>query len=582
MAGRMVNCRGAAGCWASVIGLGLGLVLAGWGSASGAGNKAEGEADRASGLGSYLAARHAERQRDATGAAEFALGALKNDPDNSELMTRTNVLLISAGRFDDAVPLARRLMSVSPGQPVAHLTVAVALSRSRDFAAAEAALSVLPNSGVNRVVLPLARAWFAQAQGRPDEAQAILAPVGEIDGFRPLAEFHAGLLAELAGRASTAESHYRRSLELEGEPPMRLIEAAGGFYERQGRTPEARALYTRAQTQYPESILLPDALARLGRAPAPALFVDSVERGLAEAMFDVASALRRENSGQNALVYARLGEALAPSAPIMLLLVGETLEGLGQREAANAIYERIDPSAPAGYPAQLRLAENLHGLGKTDEAIGRLEALASRYPERPEPLVSLGVVLRLKERFAEAAAAYIRAISRLTKIEGRHWTLFYARGISYERSKQWKLAEADFERALELQPEQPDVLNYLAYSWVDQGLHVERARKMLERAVELRPNSGHIIDSLGWALYRIGQFDDAVLTLERAVELVPEDPVIVDHLGDAYWRVGRTSEARFQWRRSLRNKPEADLKVQIEKKLESGLPAGIAPGPRPL
>src|SRR5213078_2154909 len=145
------------------------------------------------------------------------------------------------------------------------------------------------------------------------------------------------------------------------------------------------------------------------------------------------------------------------------------------------------------------------------------------------------------------------------------------RGICNERSKQWASAEGDFKRALELSPEQAHVLNYLGYSWIDQGVNLDEGMRMIRRAVEQRPDDGYIVDSLGWAYYRIHNYDEAVKQLERAVELKPEDPTINDHLGDAYWRVGRVLEARFQWSHARDLKPESEDLAKIESKLKSGL-----------
>ncbi len=262
---------------------------------------------------------------------------------------------------------------------------------------------------------------------------------------------------------------------------------------------------------------------------------------------------------------------LAPDEPAIIVLVADTLESLNQRAQAVALYERLPATSPQAYAVQIRVAENLNQLGQTDEAVRRLNALAAAEPARADALIAVAQILRARESYVDAADAYTRAITRIPRLDARHWPLFYARAIAYERSKQWPKAEADFIKALELQPEQPDVMNYLAYSWVEQGLNIDRARTMLERAVQLRPNSGHIVDSLGWVLFKIGQFKDAVPVLERAVELMPEDPVLLDHFGDALWRVGRTNEARFQWQRSLRNNPDAELKTQLEQKLEKGL-----------
>lgn len=524
--------------------------------------------------GNFLAARQAERQRDYGSAARFILAALEDSPDNYDMLVRAQTFLVADGQFDEALDIARRTLRVSPGHPQSALLLALADVRRGDFVGAERQLDGQPLTAINRIVLPLVQAWIHVGQNRPAAALNALRPILEVNGFRPLFEYHSALINDYAGRPELAEEHYKRSLEIEGGAPARLVEAAGGFFERGGKRNEARALYTRFQSESRDSAIIGAALQRLtAGGPPPGSIVPTPAAGLAEALFNVAGALRQENNQPTALVYGRLALALQPDMAVGVLLVADILDGYGRREQANAMYAKIPASSPIAWTARVRIAENLHLLGRTDEAIKMLEAMAAERPERTEPLLALGQVLRVKERFADAAKVYDRAIARVKTPDARAWSLFYARGIAHERSKQWNKAEADFLKALELQPEQPDVMNYLAYSWVDQGLtqrYVE-ARRMLERAVTLRPNSGHIIDSLGWVLYRTGHYQEAVEVLERAVELLPEDPVLLDHLGDAYWQVGRVNEARFQWQRALSHKPEPEAKAEIERKLVSGL-----------
>lgn len=527
-------------------------------------------------LGSYLAGRHAERERDIDNAAQFITAVLERDPNNFELLNRAHLLLLADGRFDDAVGMAERIVKLSAANAQANLTLAVRDVRAGNFAAAETTLQGLPLAGANRVVLPLMRSWLQAAQGRPAEALNSLRALSEIEGFKVLYEYHAALINDLAGQADAAQMHYQRTLAGDG-PSVRIVEAVGNFLERQNKTDEARELYTRYSGQFADSLLLTAALARIeARKGPPAPIIANATAGIAEGLFNVAGALRQESGGQLALAYGRLALALVPDKPAGLLLVGEILDSSGRYGDANAIFARVPPASPLSWSARLRMAENLTAMGKSDDAIRTLEAMSAERPERFDALVSLAQLLRVQQRFADAAKAYDRAIARLPAQAPRYWSLYYARGIAYERSKQWARAEADFLRALELQPEQPDVMNYLAYSWVEHGINLERALKMLQRAVELRPNSGHIIDSLGWVMVRIGRYEEAVPLLERAVELMPEDPVLLDHLGDSYWRVGRQAEARFQWQRALRNKPEPELRVEIERKLERGLAANTA------
>jgi Flp pilus assembly protein TadD len=218
------------------------------------------------------------------------------------------------------------------------------------------------------------------------------------------------------------------------------------------------------------------------------------------------------------------------------------------------------------------MAINLDSLDKTDEAKKELQKLIAERPSDTEAIISLGNVLRGRKQYGECADVYSKAIAAIPQPAKVNWIVFYFRGICLERAKQWDKAEADLKKALELYPDQPHVLNYLGYSWIDQGRNLDEGMRMIRRAVEQRPDDGYIVDSLGWAYYRIGNYVEAVKHLERAVELRPEDPTINDHLGDAYWRVGRNLEAQFQWQHARDLKPDPEDLPKIEQKLKAGLP----------
>jgi tetratricopeptide (TPR) repeat protein len=218
------------------------------------------------------------------------------------------------------------------------------------------------------------------------------------------------------------------------------------------------------------------------------------------------------------------------------------------------------------------MALNLDSLERTDEARQQLEKLIASHPDDLEAILALGNILRDRKHYAECADAYSKAIDLIPNPTKPTWTVFYFRGICFERSKQWAKAEGDLKKALELYPEQPHVLNYLGYSWIDQGVNLDEGMRLIKRAVEQRPDDGYIVDSLGWAYYRIGKYDEAVKNLERAAELKPMDPTINDHLGDVYWKVGRKLEATFQWTHARDLKPEPDELAKIEAKLKDGMP----------
>ena len=217
------------------------------------------------------------------------------------------------------------------------------------------------------------------------------------------------------------------------------------------------------------------------------------------------------------------------------------------------------------------MATDLDSLDRTGEAENHLQALVKEYPDDLEAIMALGNVLRGHKKFSECADVYTKGVTAIGKPDKANWLIFYFRGICYERSHQWPKAEADLKKALELFPEQPQVLNYLGYSWIDQGEHLDEGMAMIKKAVQQKPDDGYIVDSLGWAYYKLGNYDEAVKQLERAIELKPEDPTINDHLGDAYWRIGRMLEARFQWAHARDLNPEPDDLKKINEKLRTGL-----------
>jgi tetratricopeptide (TPR) repeat protein len=531
-------------------------------------------------LGAYLAARHAERQRDHDAVARFLEQALAREPNNFELLGRTHLALVNAGRFNEAIPLARRIVDQSSANPQANLTLAVVDLRDGRHDDAAKRLRDLPTQGVNRLLLPMLRAWAEAGAGRTVAALDALRMPGEVQGFRPLVDLHAGLINDIAGRGDEADAAFARALATERTPWPRMIEGAAGAMAARGKRDEARALIAKHRGAYLDTLLLDDALRRINGG-ADARLVRNTRGGAAEVLYDLANALLTEAGGAFALTFGRYALALQPDDPNMVLLVADVLDRQRRPADANALLQRVPAQSPVSWHARLRIAENLHELKQSDDAAKLLTAMADERKDRIDALIQLGSMRRQQERFAEAAEAYDRAIGRIGQLEPRHAKLLFYRGIALERSKQWPRAEQDFQKSLELSPENPDVMNYLAYSWVDLGVaeRYDEALKMLRRAVELRPDSGHIIDSLAWALYRLGRYGDAVPLLERATELVPTESVVLDHLGDAYWRVGRRVEARYQWRRALANKPEPDQKPIIEKKLENGLP-DIEPGKR--
>ena len=532
----------------------------------------------ASAFGHYLAGRHAQSERDLDAAADFMASVLADDPQNLELLQNTYLLMASEGRMAEAAELARRLEARNAGVSTAGLSIVLAEVAAGNLEAAKARLAGMPSDGLSKFITPILQAWLALDLDGIDPALAILAPLSKVDGFTPVYHLHAGLLNERAGRSAEAEKSFRAAIDDAAQPSFRLVELLGSFYQQQGRRDEARALYQQYAAENPGSVLIEPLLRSLGSSMPQPPAVATLREGFAEALFDLATVLYQENASDLALIYTRMALHMRPDLPIAQMLLGDIF--IGQKRIAEAaeVYRGIPSDSPLHWQARLNIADCLDMLGETEEAIATLRAMSEERPDRQDAPLRLGNLLRSHERFAEAAEAYDVALDRVADLEPQHWSTLYFRGIARERSNQWPLAEADFLKALELEPEHPYVMNYLAYSWVEKGQNYDRALDMLRRAVDLRPQDGYIVDSLGWVLYRLGDYGKAVGYLEQAVELSPTDPVINDHLGDAYWKVGRRNEARFQWTRALSFEPEAEQIPHIESKIERGLASTHASG----
>jgi tetratricopeptide (TPR) repeat protein len=515
-------------------------------------------------FGAYLSGRFAASEADTTTAADRLLAALRADPDQPELLNQAFRAALLDGR-SEALRLARRL----PENTLANLLLAGSEAQAGRWDRAEQRLRGITRSGPVQLVQPVLLAWVQLGRGQPDQALATLRPAVESNRLRVLNALHAGMVADLAGRPREAERFARMAVADQPQLPPRAAMLAAGLLHRSGQPAEAQRLLDGVAASGDDSALVVAGPAR--RALAVARGVSSPTDGMAEAYVSLAGSLRGQGSGDFVMVLAQLALRLRPAFAPALMLTADVLAEEKQEEQALAVLSRVPSDDPLAPLAALRRAAVLDKLDRPDEAAAVLRRLSDANPDLPQPAAHLGDLLRRRNRFAEAATAYDQALSRVPQSGVRDWPLFYARAIARERAGDWPRAEADLLRALELSPDQPYVLNYLGYTWADQGRNLDRAKAMLLRATELRPQDGNIADSLGWVLFRLGDLRGAVTWLEKAVELEPRSAVINDHLGDAYWASGRHREARFQWRRALNLDPEPEDTPKIEAKLRDGL-----------
>ncbi len=530
------------------------------------------EAASESTLGDYLAGNFALDAGNIKEAATYFERALADDPENLELRRQVFMLDLADARYAAALDEARALkrQRAEETNEDAQLLMALEQVKSGAFDAVPAELDDIGSQGIVALAVPFLKAWSLVGNGGNEAIDDAIETLHEGESLGPLNEFHHAMLLARADRFADALTKLEEILPETGGAPVRVAQAYANMLVRDGKKDDALA-FLNGQLELSERPVLRQALVDLEAGDQPGLPFEDEAGGVADALLGIAEALQRERGSARAILYTRLALYLRPDLADANLLVGDILASQDNWEAAIEAYGAIPESSPLDYAANVRKAQVLHSQEQQEQAFGLLGELAETSPERTDALVELGNLLRRDELYDRAEKAYSQAIERIDAPEQEHWSLFYSRGITYERTKRWPEAEADFLFALELQPEQPFVLNYLGYSWVDQGLNLDKAKQMLHRAVDARPDDGFIVDSLGWVFYRLGDYEKAVEQLERAVELQPGDPVINDHLGDAYWRVGREREARFQWRRALTLEPEEDLIATIREKLQSGL-----------
>ncbi len=385
-------------------------------------------------------------------------------------------------------------------------------------------------------------------------------------------DLHAGLILELANKQKEAGVRFDRAYKLD-DSALRVADAYARWLSRNKDAPAATAIYEAFDKKLARHPLVIEGLreTKAGKKLAP--LVDSPQQGAAEALYGIGASLTRRGGEDLALVYLQLALYLNPNHSLALLSLADLYGSVKKPQMAIKVYERVSSNSPLKRNAQIQLATDLDAVDRTEEGIKILKTVVEDDPKDVEAIMALGNIERSRKKFEDCSTTYGKGIDALAANGDKpNWVFYYFRGICSERSKQWPKAEADLKKALELQPEQPHVLNYLGYSWIDQGINLDEAMKMIRRAVEQRPDDGYIVDSLGWAYYRIADYDNAVKNLERAIDLKPEDPTINDHLGDAYWRVGRTLEAKFQWQHAKDLKPDPEELPKIDAKLKDGLP----------
>ncbi len=516
--------------------------------------------------GNYLAGQHAQREQDWTTASKYMGRVLDYDPENMELKKRSMILAMGSGETARAIATARKIVATDSKDALALLFVTLDDFARKDYKAAISSLNVMPEGSMAEFIRPILTSWARAGMGQLD--------IAALNNDSPLHAYHALLIADYLDKTSDDVEAQADKIVAQSAVDAYEMEKIADILARHGKEKKALSFYDIIIKEQPDNqaVLAKIKQIKDGKKTMHASTILTAGNGAAEAMFDMSRILFREMSNDSAMVFTRMALHLNPSLIEGRLLLAHILSRAERYDEAIRIYLSVGPDSPYYRDARHSAADLLERDGKFDKAISSLKTLYDETGD-VEAVILIGDLQRRTEKFADAIASYDQAQDILGgKVPDTYWHILYARGMAYERVGNDEKSEEDLLAALKFRPDHPYLLNYLGYSWADQGKNLKKSQEMIEKALALRPDDGYIADSLGWVLYRVGKYNEALPYLEKAAELLPYDPTINDHLGDVYWQVGRVLEARFQWSRALHHAEDAEMTASIQGKIDSGIP----------
>ena len=521
-------------------------------------------------FGGYLAGRHALSTKDFDAASTYLSRAIEDDLENPELLNGLISVQVSLGDIGAAKISSDNLDLLGVQTQLSNMVKIAIQLRNRDFDNAKQQIE--NEQGINPLLDKIVTGWAFADEGNFEDAGTIFDEIGKGSSLAQFSQMQKASMLAAYGRYESAlntienleKNSNRISIDARALKVQLLLkldnkeEATEYFSKIFGDGVNSDAANLRMQVEdHPNAYSIEESL--------------SLEAGIAYAFYAIADILKDDADPNTALLYVRLAQYLNENSQKAILLAADLLEQMGQYDLAVEEYAKISPSSSYFLSSELGRVGALRDGGKTEAALEVLYYLSREFSDIGIVHNSLGDFLRREERYSEAKIAYDRAVDIYRENNNVSWVVLYARGITHERLQEWDKAESDFRNALTINPDQANVLNYLGYSLIDRGEKLDEAMTMIEKAVSLQPESGYIVDSLAWGLFKLGQYETAIPHMEKAAELMPVDPIVTDHLGDLYWAVGRQLEAKFQWRRALSFDPELKDATRIREKLRIGL-----------
>lgn len=530
--------------------------------------------------GAYLAGRVAHLRQDFENAAEYYKIVIDKDASNKTVNRTIYVILSSLGQIGKATPYALKEIENGHTENIAPLIVAIQKFTEGKYADSRKDMDMIKDRIHKTVIGPLFKAWAYAGEKNEKAAIKEIDKINKDEAFDTIKLFHKGLIYDYLGNSKKAQEMYEDIIKNhQKNVTYRLLEVITDFYVRQGDKETAKKIFGK----YNDDSLLAILLERIDKhietthENSPAI-INTARKGLAEAMFNIGTIFRASVGGSEfAQIYLATSSYLNPDYDISKIALANVLEENGLLKEANKYYEQIGKDSGSYFIARAKMIENLNTLEEYAEAEKQIKILLQDYPDNTQLLSDLGNIYAFMEKHEQAIEYYQKAIKTVDENSADLWPVYYSMAVSYDKLNQKIKAEQNLQKALALSNQNPNVLNYLGYSWIEQGRNIDQAVRMILEAYDKYPYEGHIIDSMGWVYFRLGMYQKAVDFLEQAAALNPGNAVINDHLGDAYWFSDRKNEAVFQWNHALDLKEDADSidKKSIKDKIENGPSSNI-------
>ena len=531
-------------------------------------------------VGSFLSSKFARSITDIDKAAYYAQYSYSQNTAASGLGIIALEALLANGQIKEAIPIGIKISNEVPEITLAqYLKVLDSLDSNNFNKTLELLLKVSPN-GIDTYILPILQTWAAAGSNQQTGGLQIIKDQAERGVLEPIYDYHSALINEFIGNSEAAKINYSNIIKKSNNANAQVYLSAAEFFKRnnnQGLLDKTIAKLERLKPYSNELFLLKNSNV------SPSKKINNVKDGIAEIFLNSAEILFNEGLDRQALIYGQIALYLSPNLDSASYLLGKIFRSINNNERAIKYLKNVKDNSSIFYDAKIAYAEIIYDIEGTEKSFAILNKLHKLHPENINLSRSIAELFYKSENFDKSIEYYDLIFSKIEKIEFKHWPLFYSSGIALERGKKWERAEKQFLMALKFVPDNPQVLNYLGYSWIDQGININAAMDMIVKAAEQRPSDGYIIDSLGWAFYQIGQYEEAVIKLEKAVELT-SDSIIIDHLGDALFYSGRKIEAVFQWKRALEFEPSEEMTNKIKEKIEGTIipKAGINAASKPI